>query len=152
MINADLPRDLEVYTHRIGRTGRAGNEGIALGIFFEQERFRVDALFERQENKEASIQSIAAIGHPKGTPTAPSKRSILIAGGRKNKIRPGDILGALTAGKALNGSVIGRIDLLDHSSIVAIDAEYAKQALQQLETSKIKGQKFKVRFCGRGVD
>lgn len=152
VINADLPRDLEVYTHRIGRTGRAGNEGIAIGIFFEQERFRVDALFERTENQEASIQSIAVIGQPNGSPMPPAKRTIIIAGGRKNKIRPGDILGTLTAEKAIDGSVIGRIDILDHNSFVAIDTAYAKQALAQLESRKIKGQKFKVRFCGRGVE
>ncbi|MDX1490276.1 MAG: ATP-dependent RNA helicase DbpA [Pseudohongiellaceae bacterium] len=152
VINADLPRDLEVYTHRIGRTGRAGNEGIALGVFFEQERFRVDALLERQENSDASIQSISAIGEATRAPSTPAKRSIMIAGGRKNKIRAGDILGALTAENGIDGKAIGRIDLLDFSSIVAIDTQVAKQALKQLESRRIKGQKFKVRFCGRGVD
>ena len=146
VINAELPRDLEVYTHRIGRTGRAGNEGLALSLYFENERFRVEALQKREDNvgsvTHANIDSLPAQNN---LATSATKQTIHIAGGRKNKIRPGDILGALTADGGIPGSAIGRIDILDFASFVAIDISDIAQAIAQLESRKIKGQKFKVR-------
>ena len=148
VINADLPRDLEVYTHRIGRTGRAGSTGMAISLFFENERFRVDALRARPENADASnIQSIATVAIDNTRPLPPTRQTLSISGGRKNKIRPGDVLGALTADGVISGDSIGRIDILEHASYVAVDTKVVKLALQQLDTRRIKGQKFKARLC-----
>ncbi len=146
VINAELPRDLEVYTHRIGRTGRAGNEGLALSLYFENERFRVDALQKRDDNVgSVKLSDIASVPAQNNITVSSTKQTIHIAGGRKNKIRPGDILGALTAGERVPGSAIGRIDILDFGSFVAIDIAHIADAIAQLENRKIKGQKFKVR-------
>ncbi len=83
---------------------------------------------------------------PKNNITVSSnKQTIHIAGDGKNKIRPGDILGALTAGDRIPGSAIGRIDILDFGSFVAIDIAHIADAIAQLENRRIKGQKFKVR-------
>lgn len=145
VINAELPRDLEVYTHRIGRTGRAGNTGMALSVFFESERFRVDALKARDEARGADIKPLALVPKNQDKPAPPQRQTICIAGGRKNKIRPGDVLGALTAEDGIAGTAIGRIDIMDHASYVAVDTAVVKDALRQLEARTIKGQKFKVR-------
>lgn len=146
VINADLPRDLEVYTHRIGRTGRAGNEGAALSLFFENERFRVDALLERSDNAGAAqTKTIESVPKSRDTPATCNKQTLTIAGGRKNKIRPGDILGTLTAEGGIEGAAIGRIDILEFASFVAIDIDQIEAAITQLESRRIKGQKFKVR-------
>jgi ATP-independent RNA helicase DbpA len=135
-----------VYTHRIGRTGRAGNEGAALSLFFENERFRVDALLERGDNAGAArVKTIESVSKTRDTPTVCSKQTLSIAGGRKNKIRPGDILGTLTAEGGIPGTAIGRIDILDFASFVAIDIPHIEGAIAQLEARRIKGQKFKVR-------
>jgi ATP-independent RNA helicase DbpA len=146
VINAELPRDLDVYTHRIGRTGRAGEQGIAASLFFQNERFRVDALRER--DAATASASIEAIGQLRGTPgTAPMRRmqTLDIGGGRKNKLRPGDILGALTAEQHIPASAIGRIDILEHASYVAIAEDWVDTAMQVLEQRRIKAQKFKIR-------
>lgn len=146
VINAELPRDLEVYTHRIGRTGRAGNAGTALSLFFENERYRVDALQARADNiGSVETRNIDALKPSNKVIAATHKQTLVIAGGRKNKIRPGDVLGALTADNGVPASAIGRIDILDFSSFVAIDIEHIAAAITQLETRRIKGQKFKVR-------
>ena len=71
--------------------------------------------------------------------------TLAIAGGRKNKVRPGDILGALTRPGGIEGKAVGNISVLDHAAYVAIEHEHAKTALKQLQTGKIKGRKFKVR-------
>lgn len=146
VINAELPRDLEVYTHRIGRTGRAGNEGLALSLYFENERFRVEALQKREDNVgSVTLGKIESVPRQNNIAVSASKQTIHIAGGRKNKIRPGDILGALTAENGVPASAIGRIDILDFASFVAIEISHIAEAIAQLESRKIKGQKFKVR-------
>ena len=68
-----------------------------------------------------------------------------IDGGRKNKIRPGDILGALTGEAGIPGSMIGKIDIFDFCSYVAVDRTIANQAIQRLQKGKIKGRPFRVR-------
>ncbi|MGB9081770.1 MAG: DbpA RNA binding domain-containing protein [Desulfuromonadaceae bacterium] len=68
-----------------------------------------------------------------------------IDGGRKNKLRPGDILGALTGEEGIAGSEVGRIDVFDSQAYVAIMRSSADQALGCLSRNKIKGRFYKVR-------
>ncbi|NOQ90710.1 MAG: ATP-dependent RNA helicase DbpA, partial [Gammaproteobacteria bacterium] len=75
----------------------------------------------------------------------PSMTTLLISGGRKNKVRAGDILGALTAGGKIKGTQIGKIDILDMFSYVAVENNIARQALSILSDGKIKGRKYRVR-------
>ncbi len=141
VVNAELPRDPDVYTHRIGRTGRAGLDGLAVSLFFDREFARVERL---ALSDTADIAPLAGLQAGQPLPGAP-RQTLCIAGGRKQKIRAGDILGALTAEQRLASSAIGRIDILEFTSFVAIDIACVAQALEQLETRRIKGQKFKVR-------
>ena len=71
--------------------------------------------------------------------------TLSIAGGRKDKVRPGDILGALTASKQIPGKQIGKIDLFNNIAYVAVERAVAKQALKILSEGKIKGRKFRIR-------
>ncbi|MBE9564721.1 MAG: DbpA RNA binding domain-containing protein, partial [Proteobacteria bacterium] len=80
------------------------------------------------------------------TKLEPQMRTIHISGGRKNKVRAGDILGALTANKKISGKQIGKIDILDIISYVAVEKKIAKQALSILSEGKIKGRKYRVRL------
>ena len=68
-----------------------------------------------------------------------------IDGGRKNKLRPGDILGALTGEGGIAGSEIGKIDIFDDHAYVAINQESVDVALAWLKKGKIKGKSFMVR-------
>ena len=71
--------------------------------------------------------------------------TLCIDGGRKNKVRPGDILGALTGDAGIAGNKVGKIDTFDRISYVAIERNMADKALQQLSRGKIKGRYFKAR-------
>jgi len=75
----------------------------------------------------------------------PPMVTLCIDGGRKNKVRPGDILGALTGENGIAGSQVGKIDIFDYLAYVAIERSMAGQALAQLSTGKMKGRHFKVR-------
>jgi len=161
VINYDLPPQPEVYVHRIGRTGRAGKVGLALSFASERdkpkvknieahtktklERTAMDALDRREPNEAEDDE-----GAPASAPAIDLERTakmdtLRIGGGRKQKVRPGDILGALT-GEAggLQGSDIGKIEIHDNFSYVAVSKQVSRHAQQSLSNGRIKGRKFVV--------
>ncbi len=144
VINFELSPDPEVHIHRIGRTGRAGNEGLALSLFMASERFRVEAIEEYQDSP-ARIEKASALKTRENFRLSPPMVTLCINGGRKNKLRAGDILGALTANTNLPGKQIGKIDLFDNLTYIAVERPVAKQALRILSEGKIKGRKYRVR-------
>jgi len=144
VINFDTPRDVETYVHRIGRTGRAGQPGIAVTLLAENERHRLDAISAYQD-RELRFEVLSAVAAPKQALPGAGYATLAIAGGRKDKMRPGDILGALTGEAGIDGKAVGRIDIMDHVAYVAVHADLAGKALNRLANGKIKGRKFKVR-------
>ena len=147
VVNYDLSTDPEVHIHRIGRTGRAGKSGIAATLFLEYEKFRVEAIAEAA-GQPADYASINSLKMRENFSLSPPMVTLAINGGRKDKIRPGDILGALTAGDALDGKMIGKINIFDKNAYVAVQRPAAKQALRILGEGKIKGRKFRIRKLG----
>ena len=144
VINFELTPDPEVHIHRIGRTGRAGNEGLAISLFVASEQFRIKAI-EEYQNSPATIENPSTLKTRDNFKLSPAMVTLFINGGRKDKIRAGDILGALTADSNLSGNQIGKIDIFDKLAYVAVAHPIAKQALKILSEGKIKGRKFRVR-------
>ena len=144
VINYELSPDPEVHIHRIGRTGRAEKEGLALSLFTASEAQKVNAIEDYQKSS-ARIEPTDSLSHKKNPKIAPPMTTLCIQAGRKNKIRAGDILGALTKNTDLPGKHIGKIDIFDTLAYVAIEHEKSKQALKILSTGKIKGRKYRVR-------
>ncbi|MCU7814573.1 MAG: ATP-dependent RNA helicase DbpA [Candidatus Thiodiazotropha sp. (ex Lucinoma kastoroae)] len=144
VINYELPRDPEIYIHRIGRTGRAGNKGLALSLFIASEVNRVNAIEAYLEN-EVRLEQPRGLDLPEGFSLTAPNVTLCIDGGRKEKVRPGDILGALTADKAVPGTLVGKIDIFDHVAYVAVDHSIRKKALRVLSENNIKGRRLKVR-------
>ena len=107
VINYELPRDPEIYIHRIGRTGRAGKEGLALGLFTDAEQYKLDAIAEYQK-KPINFEAVEMLDATINFMAEPPMVSLCIAGGRKEKIRPGDILGALTGDAGIDGKAVGK--------------------------------------------
>lgn len=144
VINFELPHDPEIHIHRIGRTGRADNEGLALSLFIASEASKVTAI-EAYQDAPVKIESTAALKTRENFKLSPPMVTLSINGGRKDKVRAGDILGALTANTDLPGKLIGKIDIADNLAFVAVERPIAKQALKILTEGKIKGRRFKVR-------
>ena len=149
VINFELSPDPEIHIHRIGRTGRAGNEGLALSLFMASEAKKVSAI-EDFQNSPVRIDKTTSLKTPEhktqeNLRLSPPMVTLCINGGRKNKVRAGDILGALTANTELTGKQIGKIDISDNHAHVAVERPIAKQALKILTEGKIKGRKFRVR-------
>ena len=144
VINYDLPWDPEVYVHRIGRTGRAGNKGLALSLCTEQELDRVKSI-EEYQNTSVKWDDVAPFQMHYESRFEPPMVTLWIDGGRKDKVRPGDILGALTGVGGISGTEVGKIDIFDAHAYVAIKRDSVDKALACLQKGKIKGRNFMVR-------
>jgi ATP-independent RNA helicase DbpA len=144
VINFELSPDPEIHIHRIGRTGRAGNAGLALSLFMASEAKKVTAI-EGFQNSPVRTDKAGSLKTREGFRLSPPMVTLCINGGRKNKVRAGDILGALTANTELQGKQIGKIDISDTHAHVAVERPVAKQALKILAEGKIKGHRFRVR-------
>ncbi len=144
VVNFDIPHDPETFVHRIGRTGRAGKAGLALTLLSTSERFRLDRLGDYQGSQPCcdALETLSPAQEPL---PEPKFVTLLIGGGRKDKVRPGDILGALTRDDGIQGGAVGKIDVMDYSAYVAVERSVVNQALHCLNQGKIKGRKFKVR-------
>ena len=144
VINYELPHDPEIYVHRIGRTGRAGETGVALSIVTQSEQVRLKAI-ESYQNKPCICDVPASLDRDRNYTLKSSMITIQLDAGRKSKVRPGDILGALTGEAGLNGSQIGKIDIFDRISYVAVEPNTVQQALNYLATGKVKGRNIRAR-------
>ncbi len=144
VVNFELPRNAEIYVHRIGRTGRAGKEGLALSLLVDAERFKLDSIGDYQQ-RELEFEAIEQLPHTGASLPLPAFVTLCIAGGRKEKVRAGDVLGALTGDAGIDGQAVGKITVTDYSTYVAIARNEADKALERLLNGKIKGRKFKVR-------
>lgn len=144
VINFDLAFDHDVHIHRIGRTGRAGSKGIALSIVTPADAQRICAI---EDNYPHPIHwgNINELENHNTACLVPEMVTLCIASGKKDKIRPGDILGALTKDAGLAGNTIGKINITAMYSYVAIHHSQADKAYQYLQSGKLKGRKVNVR-------
>ncbi|KNC91018.1 ATP-dependent RNA helicase DbpA [Trabulsiella odontotermitis] len=143
VINYELSWDPEVHVHRIGRTARAGESGMAISFCAPEEAQRANVL-EEMLNISIRWQPV-----PTGISIAPLEAAmdtLCIDGGKKAKMRPGDILGALTGDMGLDGADIGKIDIHPIHAFVAVKHAVARHAWKQLQQGKIKGKSVKVRL------
>lgn len=144
VLNYHLSRDPQVHVHRIGRTGRAGEQGIACSLFQEREAFKLERLSD--ELSQEFMFSKLPGDHVLSQAITPAPMvSLQIDGGKKQKLRPGDVMGALSNAEGMSGQQVGKIDVLDFSTYVAVESTAAKAALKKLSEGKLKGRKFRVR-------
>ncbi|AHK16219.1 ATP-dependent RNA helicase DbpA [Thalassolituus oleivorans] len=144
VINYELPRDAEVYVHRIGRTGRAGKEGLALSLTTNKEGYKRDAIAEQIGQKVNSMNADDLSTVPADI-ERPEWITLALAAGRRHKMRPGDVLGALTKNGGITGAEVGKIDVLEQVTYVAVKRNACNAALQHLENTPIKGKNVRSR-------
>lgn len=145
VINYHIARDTEVHLHRIGRTGRAGSKGAAYSLISDKESYKV-ALLQDYLGQVIVGEQLPATSLLKESPGKPAMATLLIDGGKKQKIRPGDILGALTGEGGIAGTMVGKINIFDNRSYVAVQRDVAESALRQLAEGKLKGRSFRSRL------
>ena len=148
VINVDVTPDPEIYIHRIGRTGRADEDGWAFSLCSPRDRRRVDTI-ARMTGSEPEWHTLGSLQSGNDDALLPPMVTLQILGGRKEKIRPGDVLGALTAevpgARTFTREQVGKITVTDQSTYVAVARELAGEAVRKLATGKVKGKIVKVR-------
>ncbi|MDA1076068.1 MAG: ATP-dependent RNA helicase DbpA [Proteobacteria bacterium] len=145
VINYELPRQAEIYIHRIGRTGRAGEKGLAVSLFTQAEQGRVNAI-EALLPEPCIYDTPASLDRQANFVLKAPMGTIEINTGRKQKVRPGDLLGALTGDAGLAGSSVGKIDIFDMASFVAIERSEIRRALDYFTADgKVKGRAVRAR-------
>lgn len=144
VINVQLARDSEVHVHRIGRTGRAGNNGLAFSLYTDKESYKKAQVEEYlgQSFEDKTLPSEKVLDKP---PYYSDMVTLQIDGGKKQKVRPGDILGALTGKDGISGAEVGKINMFDNWAFVAVKRDSAKLALKKISEGKLKGRSFRVR-------
>jgi ATP-independent RNA helicase DbpA len=147
VINFDLPSQPEPYVHRIGRTGRAGRRGLAISLVTPSDEHKVESIeyATKVPLERASVETLPPANAASGAPLGSDWETLLIFAGRKDKMRPGDILGALT-GEAggMSASDVGKIEIHDHLAYVAVSKRLVNVALQRLRDGRIKGRKQRI--------
>lgn len=144
VISYELPLEADAHVHRIGRTARAGRAGLALHLFSARERSRLTAIEQRMGIK-AVLGKLPVSAWLPDQPVHATVVTLCVDAGRRDKLRPGDLLGALTGDAGINKDAVGKISTFDTRTYFAIDRRMAKTALQRLRDGKIKGRKFRVR-------
>lgn len=145
VVSMDLARDMDTHTHRIGRTGRAGESGRAVSLCTPRdhdraERIAIESGFRLSWSRLPTSDGPAHLQPPMTT--------IVIQGGRRDKLRPGDILGALTGEAGLPGDAVGKIEIKATRAYVAVTRTQAKAARDRLNRSGIKKRRFRVSVLG----
>ncbi len=146
VINVDVTPETDVHLHRIGRTGRVDESGWALSLVGKKEMRRVNNIVAAQGG-EIEWHSLSELQDASGQDTEaflPPMVTLHILGGRKEKLRPGDVLGALTGEAGFSKEQIGKINVTEFSTYVAVDRHIARDALRKLNAGKIKGKAVKV--------
>ena len=148
VINVDITPDPEVHVHRVGRTGRAGASGLALSLASMNDMGAVGKI-EQYQHFSSTWFGLETLTTANTDPLLAPMVSLQILGGRKEKIRPGDVLGALTndeGGPSYTRDQIGKIQVTEFCTFVAVDRQIASAACAKLNAGRIKGKSVKVRM------
>lgn len=145
VINVDVSKDTEVHIHRVGRTGRGQDKGLALSLCAPNEKKWVK-LIEDYQRAPAQWFDLAAAHAAQGSDLQAPMVTLCIMGGKKDKLRPGDLLGALTGDAGLAKDHVGKINVFEFITYVALDRRSAGKAFERLSSGNIKGRNFKMRF------
>ncbi|ALS60942.1 MULTISPECIES: ATP-dependent RNA helicase DbpA [Pandoraea] len=145
VINVDVTPDPEVYVHRVGRTGRADEDGWAFSLVSMNEMGRVGAI-EASQGREVPWHKLDELTPSGAGHLLPPMVTLQMYGGKKDKIRPGDVLGALTGEAGFAASQIGKINVLENFTYIAVERDIAPVALRKLNDGRVKNRKVKVRY------
>ena len=145
VVNVDITPEPEVHVHRIGRTGRVDEAGWALSLASMDEMGRVGNI-EKAQGFTSQWHPLSELVPTGDGPLTPPMATLQILGGRKEKIRAGDVLGALTKDAGFASAQVGKINVNEFATYVAVDRQIANQALHKLNAGTVKGKSVKVRL------
>lgn len=144
VINYQLAHDPQTHVHRVGRTGRAGKKGVACSLYNDAEHYKL-AMIGDQYDRDFLPEALPPQHLLDTTPYQPEMATLMIDSGKKQKVRAGDILGALTGQDGIDGKQVGKINVLDNVAFIAVSQSCVKAALRKLNDGKVKGRTIRAR-------
>ena len=144
VINVDITPDPEIHVHRIGRTGRADRDGWAFSLCGPGDKRRLTAIAELGGGV-PEVHQLAELPAADDAPLVPPMVTLLLLGGRKDKIRPGDVMGALAGEAGLSREQVGKITVTDQNTYIAVTRSVARDTVRKLAAGKVKGRTVKIR-------
>jgi len=145
VINVDVTPDPEIHIHRIGRTGRAGQDGWAFTLCSPADAGRVNVIGDMMKI-DPEWHTLGSLQSGDYSPLVPPMVTLQLLGGRKDKIRPGDVMGALAGEAGLTREQVGKITITDQTTYVAVARDVARETVRKLSAGKVKGKTVKVRI------
>lgn len=142
VVNVDLPTRPEDFVHRVGRTGRAGRPGVAWTFVTSRQTERLEAL-----TGIGAISELPELGPTHGALDS-AMSTFWIGTGRRDKLRAGDLLGALTGTIGIAGSEVGKIEIHDRWTFVGVARTAAKKVSVGLGAHKVKGLRLRYEHLG----
>jgi ATP-independent RNA helicase DbpA len=109
---------------------RAGRPGTAITL-----------VSDRQAERVAGWVAVGPAPEGEGPVLGSDRRTIAFGAGRKDKLRPGDVLGALTGAGGLRPDQVGRIVVGERRAWVGVDAEAAEEVARRLARGQVKGRR-----------
>ena len=143
VINYDLPQDKEVYLHRVGRTARAGDEGISISLYSQNDINQLDAIKELVKTDIEEID-LKTLTYESKKPLLAKYTTLHLLAGKKEKIRAGDIVGTFIKTLGLDKDCIGNIDILQKDSYVAIKNDCNIERILKLKEINIKAKRVRI--------
>jgi ATP-independent RNA helicase DbpA len=137
VINYDLPFDKEVYTHRIGRTGRADAKGTAISLYGPRDSEKCSYITSQARTAQMKDLRVDA-----AFKMVSEYDTLCINGGKKTKLRAGDILGTLCKEIGIDPKLIGKINITDTKSYVALHHTVIDKVFKALKKTTIKKKKY----------
>jgi ATP-independent RNA helicase DbpA len=145
VINVDVTPDPEIHIHRIGRTGRADQDGWAFTLCSPADAGRVNTIGDMMKI-DPEWHTLGSLQSGNDAPLVPPMVTLQLLGGRKDKIRPGDVMGALAGEAGLTREQVGKITVTDQTTYVAVARDIARETVRKLSAGKVKGKTVKVRI------
>jgi superfamily II DNA/RNA helicase len=143
VVQYDAPEQADTFQHRAGRTARAGAAGTAHLLVTPPEQAKL-------QNWPAAAPVQWAALRPPPLPAAgpreprPTTVTLHVSGGKSDKISRHDLVGAFVSLGGISRDDVGRIEVFDHYSFVAVPEAQVQTVLKNMQRAKVKGRNVKV--------
>ena len=171
VVNYDVPNSPDVYVHRIGRTGRAGDSGRAITLITPKQRSDLEAI-ERHAKTDIEKWQGANGGEPRQPRrerpeprerretrrprhTKPHSRDgvpyakLIVGAGRTSEIEPADVVGAVVDNSHLENDDVRNVRVLERFSFVEVPAARAQEVADKVSGNRVRGTELRVEVTNR---
>ena len=167
VVNYDVPNSPDVYVHRIGRTGRAGESGRAITLITPKQRRELEAI-ERHAKTEIEEWSEQARAEPKPSERRPREREtrrprhtkphsrdgvpyvkLVVGAGRQDGLEPADVVRAVVDHTHLENADVRNVRVLERFAFVDVPKDRAGEVIEKVSGTRVRGAELRLEEAKR---